>query len=192
MPAPGSANAESRDKGHTRPAVGNGIPAGAAPAPAAPPFWLPAMRAARRRRIRQSKAHQRRSAISRKPWRAGYREIHLLLVIRAQLPAQRRWQALVNNPLSLRQIGQRLHRMACQPGRRGDGQDRETGYPRRPIAGIGHQRHMAHQIVLNGVSMMGEDVAHPQRRMTTGERGQRWNDNLLAILRRGGDPELPA
>ncbi len=28
MPAPGSANAASRDKGHTRPAVGNGIPAG--------------------------------------------------------------------------------------------------------------------------------------------------------------------
>ncbi len=73
------------------------------------------MRAARRRRIRQSKAHQRRSAISRKPRRAGYREIHLCLVIRAQLPAQRRRQALVNNPLSLRQIGQRLHRMARQP-----------------------------------------------------------------------------
>ena len=88
---------------------------------------------------RQSKAHQRRSAISRKPRRAGYREIHLCLVIRAQLPAQRRRQALVNNPLSLRQIGQRLHRMACQPGRRGDGQDRETGYPRRPIAGIGQR-----------------------------------------------------
>ncbi len=40
--------------------------------------------------------------------------------------------------------------------------------------------------------MGGGDVAHPQRRMTTGERGQRWNDNLRAILRRGGDPELPA
>lgn len=51
---------------------------------------------------RQSKAHQRRSAISRKPRRAGYREIHLCLVIRAQLPAQRPRQALVNNPLSLR------------------------------------------------------------------------------------------
>ncbi len=28
--------------------------------------------------------------------------------------------------------------------------------------------------------MGGGDVAHPQRRMTTGERGQRWNDNLRA------------
>ena len=36
--------------------------------------------------------------------------------------------------------------------------------------------------------MGGGEVAHPQRRMTTGERGQRWNDNLRAILRRGGDP----
>ncbi len=139
MPAPGSANAASRDKGHTRPAVGNGIPAGAAPAPAAPPFGYQPCGQQGDAASRQSKAHQRRSAISRKPRRAGYREIHLCLVIRAQLPAQRRRQALVNNPLSLRQIGQRLHRMACQPGRRGDGQDRETGYPRRTIAGIGQR-----------------------------------------------------
>lgn len=34
--------------------------------------------------------------------------------------------------------------------------------------------------------MGGGDVAHPQRRMTTGERGQ-LDDNLLAILG-GGDP----
>ena len=108
MPAPGSANAASQDKGHTRPAVGNGIPAGAAPAPAAPPFGYQPCGQQGDAASRQSKAHQRRSAISRKPWRAGYREIHLCLVIRAQLPAQRRRQALVNNPLSLRQIGQRL------------------------------------------------------------------------------------
>ncbi len=38
--------------------------------------------------------------------------------------------------------------------------------------------------------MGGGDVAHPQRRVTTGKRGQRRNDNLRAILRRGGDPQL--